>query len=340
MGQLLIVFFPINSIYAVITYADGQPDMPVFNLFSKRAKREIAGAPDVYSYDSIPPELRVQIIHIWTDALGHPAHDFSERMRDTYYEIVAVLRREYGLFSLTADNFDPHNKGYAFEELSKFFVGVSDVNRALDVIELTFSAIDTVTRDYGYLNRRRHDEIANQAIEELNARFKEHAVGYYYSDRRILRVDSELVHQEVVKPALVVLRRKEFQNAQAEFLAAHEHYRQGKKSEALVECYKAFESTMKVICTKRGWAIPAGKGAADLVRACLDHGLIPPYWQAPFGGLRSVLESAIPTPRNKQAGHGAGAAPVQIPSDELVAYVLHMTAATILFLSEAERKLP
>jgi len=29
-----------------------------------------------------------------------------------------------------------------------------------------------------------------------------------------------------------------------------------------------------------------------------------------------------------------------MPSDELTAYVLHMTAATILFLTEAERKLP
>jgi hypothetical protein len=120
----------------------------------------------------------------------------------------------------------------------------------------------------------------------------------------------------------------------------HEHYRQGKKPEALIECYKAFESTMKIIATKRKWSFDKTNAAADLVRVCLNNGLIPAYWQSYFTGLRTILESAIPTPRNKQAGHGAGAQVQQSPPDELVAYVLHMTAATILFLTEAERKLP
>lgn len=314
--------------------------MTVFDLFSKRAKRAQGNAPDVYTYDDIPTPLRVQIIHIWTDALGHPEHVHSDRMVDTYFDLVSVLRREYGVFSLRERNSNPHNKHDAFKELSEFFLQTKDVNRALDVIELTFLSIDKITRDVNYLHRRNSGEIATRAIDEVNQRFKEHAVGFFYSDGKMMRVDSELVHQEVVKPALVVLRRNEFKNAQDEFLAAHEHYRQGKKSEALVECYKAFESTMKVICAKRGWQVNANRGAADLVKVCLDNGLVPAYWQSHFAGLRSVLESAIPTPRNKQAGHGAGAQPAQVPPDELVAYVLHMTAATILFLSEAERKLP
>ena len=97
---------------------------------------------------------------------------------------------------------------------------------------------------------------------------------------------------------------------------------------------------MKIICTKRGWPFDKQKGAADLVRVCLAHELIPPYWQSHFAGLRSVLESATPAPRNKQAGHGAGAQPAHNPPTELVAYVLHLTAATILFLSQADRELP
>lgn len=97
---------------------------------------------------------------------------------------------------------------------------------------------------------------------------------------------------------------------------------------------------MKIICTKRKWNFDPTKGAAGLVKVCLDEELIPQYWQSHFNGLRSVLELAIPTPRNKQAGHGAGAQPIQKPPDELVAYVLHVTAATILFLSDAEAKLP
>lgn len=318
--------------------------MPTFDLFSKRRKLAAGDVPDVYSYE-IPANLRVQIIHIWGDALGRN-EDEAGNVPGRYQGIVEILRREYGVFALDAENYDPNNPRHAYRELCKFFLdtkGFHNVNatdKALDVIELSFRMVDAVTRQFGYLHRPNANEIANAAIEELNERFREHGVGYFFSDGRIMRVDSELVHAEAVKPALIVLRQRGFESAQAEFLAAHAHYRSGKNSEALIEALKAFESTMKIICTKRRWSFDKTKGAAELVKVCLDNGLIPLYWQAHFSGLRSVLESAIPTPRNKQAGHGAGAQPVQTPPDELVAYVLHVTAATILFLSEAERKLP
>jgi hypothetical protein len=321
--------------------------MPTFDLFSKRKKRAAGEVPDIYIY-SIPSSLRVQIIHIWGDALGNPLSDYdpNHHIRNAYQEIVEVLRREYGVFLLREDTLDRNDSRYAYNELCQFFLDskpfqkVDPTDKALDVIELTFRWIDMVTRQFSYLGRHSADTTADSAIEELNARFREHGVGYAYTDGQIIRVDSEFVHAEIVKPALMVLRQRVFESAQKEFLAAHEHYRQGKFSEALVECYKAFESTMKIICSQRGWSFDASKGAADLVRVCLANGLIPAYWQSHFSGLRSILESAIQTPRNRQAGHGAGAHPaLPIPPD-LVSYVLHMTAATILFLSEAESKLP
>jgi hypothetical protein len=168
---------------------------------------------------------------------------------------------------------------------------------------------------------------------------KEHGVGYYYSDGVMLRVDAEVIHKEAVIPALTVLRTKGYESAQREFLSAHEHHRAGRNTEALVDCCKAFESVLKIICTKSGWPFDPKATASNLVDACLANGLIPHYWQSYFAGLRSVLGSAIPTPRNRQAGHGTGARQVTEPPEELIAYVLHMTAATILFLSEAERKM-
>jgi hypothetical protein len=125
-----------------------------------------------------------------------------------------------------------------------------------------------------------------------------------------------------------------------EFLKAHAHYRVGKNSEALIEAYKAFESVMKVICSRREWTHDPSASAAGLVKVCLDKGLIPAYHEGHINGLRSMLESAIPTPRNKQAGHGAGAGVKSAITSELTSYVLHMTAATILFLTETEAKLP
>ena len=43
--------------------------MSVFEIFSKRQKRERGEVPDVYQYEIIPQPLRVQIVHILRDAL-------------------------------------------------------------------------------------------------------------------------------------------------------------------------------------------------------------------------------------------------------------------------------
>jgi hypothetical protein len=147
------------------------------------------------------------------------------------------------------------------------------------------------------------------------------------------------LHTEVVKPALALLRGAEYEGAQAEFLKAHEHYRRGNTTEALIECLKAFESTMKAICDKRGWKYNANDTSKQLIQACLKNDLIPNFWSSHFSGLRSMLESGVPTARNRLGGHGQGSKIVTPPPAHLVAYALHMTAATIVFLVEAEKGL-
>jgi hypothetical protein len=310
--------------------------MAIIDLFSKRSKRQSGDTPDVYSYDKIPKELRVQIIHIWRDAIGNLDNtNYYQTVSEAYSYIADALSREYGVLKLVPLSDNP------MMDLQVFFLAQYDIPRVLDVIELSFQFIDSATRDGSYLGRyERAGEFADAAIRELNVRFREHGIGYFYSDGIIMRVDSELIHQEAVIPALTVLRNKEYQSAEQEFLSAHEHYRTGKNAQALLDCYKAFESVMKIICTKRGWPFDKTKAAAHLVEVCLSNRLIPPFWQSQFTGLRQILESAIATPRNKMAGHGAGAVPPVEPPAELTAYVLHMTAATILFLTEAEANLP
>jgi hypothetical protein len=318
--------------------------MAVYDLYSKRRKRAQGQTTDVYRYDAAPTTFKNQIVHMWGETIGIPyvtigTPNVQARIRGTYHDIVSVLRKEYGVATL-AKNSDPTNHAKSRDELITWYMLEGDTDRILDAIELSFQVIDSVTRKPDYLNRRDAATRADDAIEELNARFKESGLGYQFEDGQIVRMDSALLHQEAVVPALTILRQPEYSTPQAEFLGAFEHFRHGHKSEALVDCCKAFESTMKVICDKRGWTYPPTATASTLVKTCLDNGLIPPYWQTHFSGLRNTLESAIPTPRNKLGGHGAGSAPPHEPPDELVSYVLHMTASTILFLAEAEESLP
>ena len=96
-------------------------------------------------------------------------------------------------------------------------------------------------------------EVADAAISELNERFREHGVGYQFENDELMRVDSQLLHADVVKRALALLRESGYRGAEAEFLAAHEHYRHGRSKDALTECLKSLESVMKIICAKRKW---------------------------------------------------------------------------------------
>lgn len=310
--------------------------MAIFDLFSKRQKRLRGDVPDVYVYDQLPQPLRVQIVHIWTDTLGKGEQYWDGQVKQSYEFIVNTLCREYGLFKL------PGAKDYGdrdfITELANFFLQSDDIEKALDGIELSFRVIDRFTRNWEYLRRNNANELADQAILELNNRFKEHGIGFQFVEGEIVRVDSELVHVEAVKPALRLLNEKNYQGAQQEFLSAYEHYRHGKNKEALNDCLKAFESTMKAICDKRGWAYQPNATSKTLIKVCFDNDLVPSFWQQQLSSLRSMLESSIPTGRNKLSGHGQGTSPTSVPA-HLVAYMLHMTASTLVFLTTAEKSL-
>jgi AbiJ N-terminal domain 4 len=314
--------------------------MSIFDIFSKRQKRLRGDVPDVYAYDSIPQPLKVQIIHIWRDTLGDENQYRQEYLgtRQAYQFIVDTLCREYGLFRLPHVK-DEYGGRHYIEELGNYLLNESNPEKVLDAVELSFRYIDKLTRRFDYLSRQNASSVADEAIEELNLRFREHGIGYEYVDGEVVRIDSELIHAEVVKPALALLRGVEYEGAQAEFLKAHEHYRKGNDKEALAECLKSFESVMKVICARRGWAHDPTATSRALLQIVFDNELIPKFWEQHFSALRSSLESGVPTARNRLGGHGQGVAVIQVPT-YLVAYVLHLTASAIVFLREADNAKP
>jgi len=311
--------------------------MAIVDLFSKRQKKLRGDVPDVYVYDDIPKPLRTQIIHIWLDTLGNAGQWWDGQVKEAYPAIVDTLCREYGVFKLPGAR-DYGDRDY-IQELVNFFLAEQDSERVLDAIELSFRVIDHGTRNWNYLHRSDASERADAATDELNARFKEHGIGYQFINGEMIRLDSELIHSEVVKPALLLLNQKAYAGPQQEFLKAHEHYRHGNTKESLNECLKSFESLMKAICDKRGWSYSNTATAKNLIQVCFDNGLIPSFWQQNFTSLRSLLESSVPTGRNKLGGHGQGAATTSVPN-YLVAYMLHMTAASLVFLCEADASLP
>ncbi len=306
--------------------------MAVFDLFSKRQKRARGEMPDVYAYDKLPQTLRVQIIHIIQDAFGTD-HYRSQNAEKAYEFVKQTLCREYGLFELV--KYPTSDQDSIFD----FFLREESTERALDVVELCFKFINAVIADnqsYRYNTDRKIEP--DDAVLELNERFKENGIGYQFESNELIRVDSEFLHAEAVKPTLTVLRGDGFKGANEEFLLAHEHYRHGRHKESLVDSLKALESTMKAICKIRGWPVQPGDTAKSLIATCFSKGLLPAYFESQFSSLRSLLESGVPTVRNKNGGHGQGPDPVFVPA-YLARYALNLTATTVLFLVEANNAL-
>lgn len=157
----------------------------------------------MYAYDRIPDPLKVQVIHIWRETLGDE-RSYFDQYRETwskkaYQLVVEALCKEYGVFVLPGTK--SYDRNY-LKELADFLLQEQDSERAVDAIELSFRAIDNLTRRFDYLGRSNANELADEAISELNARFLEHGVGYAFDSGEIIRIDSGFLHAEAVKPAL------------------------------------------------------------------------------------------------------------------------------------------
>lgn len=307
--------------------------MAIFELYSKRQKKLRGEMPDVYQYDYLPTSLRVQIVHIIRDVIGFDKE--MPRLPDKpsllYEQTHNIICREYGVFFLSSN--DP-SESYEIR-IHNFILQEDNIEKVFDIIELIFETmLKYIKKNIESYNHNTFTRISpDDALSELNYRFKEHGVGFQFENGKIMRVDSTYMHSEVVKPSLKLLFNKKFRGANDEYLSAFEHYRHGKNKECLADCLKAFESTMKIICKEKGWAFNETDTSKKLINICFQNGLVPNFTQNQFSSLRNLLESGIPTIRNKLGGHGQGQIPQKV-DDEMARYALNLTGANIIFLVE------
>ncbi|RNL56540.1 STM4504/CBY_0614 family protein [Pedobacter jejuensis] len=306
-----------------------------YDLFSKRQKRERGEVPEVLSFDILPTALRVQIKMIIDDAFGvrKSGSGESNRPQLAYSMIHKILCREYGVFEIGVNG-----SGYAqseLEQVKSHLLYSPNVDQVLDIIELSFRYISRViNKDLNeYEITVNISMTPEEAMNELNLRFREHGVGYQFESDKIIRVDSTYMHSEVTKPTLSLLWDERFTGANEEYLKAHEHYRHGRNKECLTDCLKAFESAIKTICNENGWTYNPTDTASKLISICFTNNLIPSFTQNQFSSLQNLLTTGIPTIRNKVGGHGQGQVPQKV-DDELTRYGLNLTGANIIFLIE------
>lgn len=140
---------------------------------------------------------------------------------------------------------------------------------------------------------------------------------------KVVRKDSEYVHQEIVRPCLEALGRAGLETALSEMMKSHEAYRKRQYEDAITDAASAFESTLKTICSKKGWTYnPDRDTLSRLVKVCGDNDLFPPFYVPIF--------EAVGTVRNKMSdAHGRGPKPLYTVSKEHADHMIQMTSAHI-----------
>jgi len=310
--------------------------MAIFDLFSKRqADAAKAGQTDVYQYTNIPSNLRVQIQQIAIDAIGRVGTRGDRIVRgdeenELWVQLERVYLREKGLDAIARENF-------AGARVLTFMRNCI-TEEWLDLLELIAAGIRIAGKDDQAYFRRQWEvsTTAQDAVEEINYRLRQAGVGYQVENAGLIRVDSQFVHAEVVKPALALLSGRDFEGPRQEFLSAHQHYRAGEHRQAVAMAANALESTFKAIFERKGWTYNKGARISDLVKVARANRLWPDYLDASFDQLVATLQSGLPKIRDNDASHGQGATPKDVPA-YIAAYALHLAASKIVFIAEAAK---
>ena len=309
--------------------------MTIADLFSKRQQKVRPEASSDHQCAKIPGPLRVQIAHILRDLFGHTVTYDLNGCLEAFGEIEQTLCREYGLCILPTNPTDLTTTPDV--RVIDFLLHEENQEKVLDVVEVSFRLLTRMRSSPEWQSRISQQKV-DGAVTELNARFREYGIAYQYENGNMVRVESQFIHTELVKPALALLRAEEYADANAAFLKALEHYRKDETKECLNQCLKAFECTMKVICSKRQWAFKPKDTAKELIDLCLKNGLTPPLIHSHIRGVRATLARGIPTVRSRLPGHGQEVQLIDVPP-HYASYLLHLTAATIQFLIESEKAL-
>ena len=296
-------------------------------LFTKRN----VPPPGRLRYD-IPPEVRSRLLATFRDLCDMAEGGFQKLL----YDVGQVLFKAYGHLC---------QPGYEAARVSEdpaiqhFFSCQDDY--ALDFIEACF--------------QQQTYSGGQQGVDQVNDVFREHGIGYEltpwtpqkvekelvtrvgtktYTDieidyPRIVRIDSQLAHREIIEPALQLLTDSRLRVANAEMLNALSALRAGEHDNAITLACSAFESLLKTVCALKGWAYDAQRDTCSrLVEICRDSGLFPPFYAPAF--------TAVGTVRNKiGSAHGRGPAPAHAASQEHAEHMIRMTSAHMLLIAKS-----
>lgn len=292
----------------------------IFERFSHR--------PESMASDSdhgVPESTRMRLVLWCQEAFDRNWNDFRDDVRRLleyrHPERLDKLRREGiegfllrcsgpELFDFIEDIFQVEALFHATKGKQQM---VDELNELLRVNDLPYHVTDFV------------EEEVQREVEFLPGSTRTATGIEVVALPKVVMRESEVVHAQAVAPALQLLRRPVFKNANAEFLEALEDYRTGDFRDCLTKCCSSFESVLKILCKKKGWPYDEKDTASKLVKTVLDNTSLESFYEATL-----VL---VATLRNKLSkSHGAGAVTKTVPR-HVAHFALNLTASAILLVA-------
>ena len=147
-----------------------------------------------------------------------------------------------------------------------------------------------------------------------------------------ISIDSQYLHEEVIKKTRKLFYDLKFQGPLQEFDDALAALENQDYDTAINEALKAFESTMKAILQELKHPFNPKWAAKDLIKALTEAGVIPTTFGSLSTGVRTVLESGLPSIRNAPGvAHGSGRDPKEI-EQSYAQFAVHLCGSYVVFM--------
>lgn len=311
----------------------------MFELFSRRRARKEGAYPPPPGKREFSPRVRDALFYLLRDTFGEydeaPSYitgPFAgNALWERFHSTLLISSDEYHAFSRRAN-------WNALENIFHFFRAATApaLIDALDYgVFLVAHGASSLHRSHSKYDLGRYGvtHSPSETLARIDDMLRSEGTIYRIADDEIVVSTDDFTHNEAIVPALQALAEPGFENALQEFHAALKDLRHSDYADALSKANHAFESTMKVIASNMRWPFNENDTANRLVAVMLQHGLVPTMRESAFNGLRMLLESDVPTLRNRMpsAGHGAGTQNPNIPAP-IASYAVVAAANNISLL--------
>lgn len=285
--------------------------------------------------DSISGTLRNKLLLLCRDVVeGRFSYDGREDVSDEFwFEMQRALQHLYGRSDLSRTSaHDPARDVELFvqacppEELCDFIEKIFDIQCVWRVVSDENELVEAINCIFD-------SESAPYKLTSMIKHYEDAPPGSLFPGGKIITIaaypkvvcaDDDVIMTEAIAPALSVLSDPDYTTANAEFRDALNEYRKADYGDCLTKCGSAFESVMKIICTKKQWPFDSTATVAPLLQVVFANSNLEAFFREPL--------TLIATVRNRLSkSHGAGPAR-RIANRHIAQWAIASTAAAITFL--------